>query len=29
MAFIRFCKGRGWVAELRPVQKLEAEEVMK
>ena len=29
MAFIRFCKGRGWVAELPPVQKLEAEEVMK
>ena len=29
MAFVRFCKGRGWVAELPPVQKLEAEEVMK
>jgi hypothetical protein len=29
MAFVRFCKGRGWVAEVPPVQKLEAEEVMK
>jgi|GEM_PF-310799 len=29
MAFIRFCKGRGWVADLPPVQKLESEEVMK
>ncbi len=29
MAFVRFCKGRGWVAELPLVQKLEAEEVMK
>ena len=29
MAFIRFCKGRGWVADLPPVSKLESEEVMK
>ena len=29
MAFIRFCKGRGWVAELPAVQKVEFNEVMK
>jgi len=29
MAFIRFCKGRGWVAEVPDLQKVEFNEVMK
>lgn len=29
MAFVRFCKGRGWVPDIPPLQKLESDEVMK
>jgi len=29
MAFVRFCKGRGWVVEVPALQKLESDEVMK
>ncbi|MFO0979128.1 MAG: tyrosine-type recombinase/integrase [Planctomycetaceae bacterium] len=29
MAFVRFCKGRGWVLEVPALQKLESDEVMK
>ena len=29
MAFVRFCKGRGWVPEVPALQKLESDEVMK
>ncbi len=29
MAFVRFCKGRGWASDVPPLQKLESDQVMK
>jgi len=29
MAFVRFCKGRGWAPDVPPLQKLESDQVMK